>query len=112
MRLLQIMNAIAQERKWQDDKYGPVLMHEDNDEIPGTGGHPLGEWLIIIEKELDEAKDALVHGGFQTKKGRDSIRAEIVQIAAVCCAALEQHGIEEPEPSFVDKTLDLPLEEQ
>lgn len=104
MNALQaVVNAILAERRFQDKKYGPVLIPNENYEqarghpveVQGPGGHELGEWLILIEKELDEAKDALVHGGGKTVKGRDSIRSELVQIAAVCVAALEQHGVTE-----------------
>jgi len=95
--------AIIAERRHQDQKYGPhtvELSYMKTGGIgpqteQGPGGHELGAWLIVIEKELDEAKDALVHGGSKTLKGRNSIRSELAQIAAVCVAALEQHGVEE-----------------
>jgi len=94
--------AIIAERRHQDQKYGPHTIEYDatgaGDRprmVQGPGGHELGAWLIVIEKELDEAKDALVHGGSKTLKGRNSIRSELAQIAAVCVAALEQHGVEE-----------------
>lgn len=74
--------AVDKERTYQDDKWGPISTH----------GHTLGEWLLILEAELFEAKTALIKGG----EGRDSIRSELVQIAAVAMAALEQHGTEEP----------------
>lgn len=81
-----VFKAIVDERQFQDNKYGPVN---------GKGGHSLAAWLIIIESELEEAKRAVVHGGHQSMQGRDSVRAELVQIAAVAVAALEQHGIRE-----------------
>lgn len=95
------IKAILAERDFQDEKYGPVLdSRVEGDKVihggQGRGGHELGAWLVIIESELDEAKKALVHGGSKSTKGRDTIRAEIVQIAAVALAALEQHGVEEP----------------
>lgn len=99
-----IFEAIVKERGFQDKKYGKVLEVKPKfDNCPagewmteqGPGGHELGAWLIILEKELDEAKDALVHGGGKTAKGRNTIRSELVQLAAVAVAALEQHGLEE-----------------
>lgn len=96
-----VFEAIVKERQFQDDKYGAVLEVTapgtvgNGRAVQGPGGHELGAWLIVIEKELDEAKDALVHGGGKTAKGRNTIRAELVQIAAVAVAALEQHGVEE-----------------
>lgn len=100
-----IFEAIVEERKFQDNKYGKVLEPFGEDVgmgapigvRQGPGGHELGAWLIIAEKELDEAKDALVHGGSKKIKGRNTIRAELVQLAATCVAALEQHGLQEKE---------------
>lgn len=94
-----IFEAIVRERKFQDKKYGSVLIPDMSPgrfgAKQGPGGHEFGAWLIILEKELDEAKDALVHGGGKTAKGRNTIRAELIQIAAVAVAALEQHGLED-----------------
>lgn len=96
-----VFHAIAKEREFQDGKYGPVLDRSDiglSIETQGPGGHELGAWIIIIEKELEEAKLAVIHGGSKRAAGRDSIRSELVQVAAVCVAALEQHGlVEEPD---------------
>lgn len=96
-----IFEAIVEERGFQDKKYGAVTAYGTLDGfnkgqvVQGPGGHELGAWLIILEKELDEAKDALVHGGGKTAKGRNTIRSELVQLAAVAVAALQQHGLEE-----------------
>lgn len=102
-RLQEIILAVKAERKFQDDKYGPVqlrdaknaVVYDHNRVVQGPGGHELGTWLIILEKELEEAKRAAVHGGSKDTSGRNSIRQELVQCAAVCVAALEQHGLEE-----------------
>lgn len=77
-----VMVALIRERRYQDVKHGTIAEH----------GHTLGEWIIIMEFELAEAKLALIKGG----KGRDSLRAEIVQVLATGMAALEQHGLEDP----------------
>lgn len=96
-----IFEAIVKEREFQDKKYGVVLTVAPAPTRTlelieqGPGGHELGAWLIIAESELAEAKKALVHGGSKEAKGRDTIRAELVQLAAVCVAALEQHGLTE-----------------
>ena len=73
--------AIVAERRFQDKKWGAI---EDNP-------HTLGEWILIAESELNEAKLALIKGG----KDRDGVRAELIQTAAVIYAALEQHGIQD-----------------
>lgn len=52
--------------------------------------HSVGDWLIIIDRELNEAKE----GWMKNKAERHSAMSEIMQIAAVCIAAMEQHGIE------------------
>lgn len=82
-----IIDAILEERKHQDFKYGYP--------IPGQAGHSLPGWLLVIRKELREAEDAATGHGREKATGRHTTRAELVQIAAVCVAALEQHGVEE-----------------
>lgn len=71
-----VINAILEERDFQDEKHS-------------TSHHGMGTWLLLIESELDEAKLAAVKGG----KGRNSVRSELVQVAALCIAALEDHGL-------------------
>lgn len=75
--------AVLKERDFQDKKFGS---------LNNGGGHTLGEWLLLIEAELAEAKHAIIKGG----TGRNSLRSEIIQVAALCVAALEQHGVEDP----------------
>jgi len=81
-RLSEVGNAITRERQFQDNKWGSIEEH----------GHTLGEWLLIAEAELAEAKNALIKGG----EGRNSLRSEIIQTLAVLVAALEEHGVEDP----------------
>lgn len=77
-----VFAAIDRERAWQEQKWGT------NQEHP----HSVGEWLLIVESELAEAKHAWTKGSGD----RDAL-AELVQVAAVAVAALEQHGaIERP----------------
>lgn len=73
------IEAIGVERDFQDKKFGP------------NSQHTIGEWILIMEAELDEAKRALIKGG----TGRDSVLMEIVQVCAVGLACLEQHGVTE-----------------
>lgn len=75
----QGIEAILKERAFQDEKFGP------------GSKHTIGEWLLIMDAELQEAMKALVKGG----TGRDSVLMEIVQVAAVALACLEQHGVQE-----------------
>ena len=79
-RQVTAITAICVERFFQDQKYG---------KIDAGGGHTLGEWLLVLERELAEAKEALIKGG----TGRDEIMSEIIQIAAVALAAIEQYGV-------------------
>lgn len=81
LRRLEIMNAINGERQWQDAKHGVLEAH----------GHTVGEWILIMEAELAEAKEALLKGG----TGRNAVMHEILQVVATGVAALEQHGLGE-----------------
>lgn len=81
MRRIEVMAAIIEERQYQDNKWGSIEAHP----------HTVGEWILLIEDELNEAKRALIKGG----TGRDSVISELVQVAALALACLEQHGLEE-----------------
>lgn len=71
-----IISAVLEERDFQDQKHR-------------TSHHGMGTWLLLIESELEEAKLAAVKGG----SGRNSVRHELVQVAALCMAALEDHNL-------------------
>lgn len=73
------LDAFFAERRFQDEKHGPLY---------GGGSHTIGEWILLMEAELAEAKRALLKGG----KGRDSVLSEIIQVGALALAAIEQHG--------------------
>lgn len=72
-----VFAAIDRERAWQESRWGT------NSEHP----HSVAEWLLIVESELNEAKQAWVKGA-----GDAAALSELVQVAAVAVAALEQHG--------------------
>ncbi len=71
-----ISGAIARERAFQRAKYGDTK-------------HDLSLWVLIMERELAEVKDAII------KKTYDEARCELLQVVAVGHAALEQHGVAE-----------------
>lgn len=75
----EVANLIIKELIYQRKKHGPI------EQAP----HEAGTWLLLIEDELREAKQALIKGG----NGRDTWTMELVQVAALCVAALEQHGM-------------------
>jgi hypothetical protein len=75
----EVVNAIGRERDYQDCKWG-----QPNHSVPG--------WLLILEAELAEAKQ----GWVKERGDRDALR-EILQVAAVAVACLEQHGVYERE---------------
>ena len=77
------LEALRTERCFQDNKHGTLES--------GKGAHTVGEWVLLIEAELEEAKCALIKGG----TGRDSVLSEIVQVGALAVACLEQHGTRE-----------------
>jgi len=75
----QVATALFDERRFQDVKHGTIE----------SKPHTLGEWILIIESELAEAKQALIKGG----KGRDNVISELVQVGACAMGALEEHGL-------------------
>ena len=85
MRMLSevdVVESIRVERRYQDKTHGSI------EDAP----HEAGTWILLIEAELAEANSALIKGG----RGRDTWTNELIQVAALCCAAVEQHG-------FIDK---------
>lgn len=78
--ITDVVGEIRAEREYQDTKWGSLA--EKPQSIPG--------WLLILRKELEEAEE----GWMKNRIGRDSALGEIVQIAAVAVAALQQHGYE------------------
>lgn len=80
--LAEIVDAIFRERRYQDKKWGDI------DKNP----HTIFEWIGIMEKELQEAKEAY----FQPQPyAREDMLREILQAVAVGMACLEQHGFVE-----------------
>ena len=71
----KIIAAITRERNYQDAKWGPPQ-------------HTVGEWLLIVQAELDEAKLAWVKG-----QGDTGALEELLQVVSVGVACMEQHGI-------------------
>lgn len=82
-RRQEVYDAVDDERDHQDAKWGTIDEH----------GHTIGEWILILEAELEEAKRAIIKGG----GGRNSVLHEIRQVAAVAIACMEQHGTTGPE---------------
>lgn len=72
-----VMFAIVEERAYQDRKWGTV---EENP-------HEVGQWIAIMQRELDEAREA--YDNCWTTG-----LLEILQVAAVAVACLEQHGVQ------------------
>lgn len=73
-----ILQAIRNERDYQDDKWGRGRAHS------------VAEWLLIMELELIEAKEAWCKG-----KGDPDALQELLQVVAVGFACMEQHGVRE-----------------
>lgn len=73
----EVFSVLRRERQYQDVKWGPIA---DNP-------HSIGEWLSIAAEELSEAQGAFCAGYMGHTMN------EMVQVAAVLVAALEQHGL-------------------
>ena len=78
----QVFEAIKRERKFQDKKWGSLSEHP----------HTVGEWILIMQKELREASDA-----WCSKRGDVGVLEEILQVVSVGFACMEQHG-------FIERT--------
>lgn len=76
----QVFEAIRAERDYQTNKWGPL----------DSRAHGIPGWLLILRKELEEAEE----GWSKNVPGKHSALAELVQVAAVAVAALQQHGLE------------------
>jgi len=72
-----VYNQIDRERDYQDKKWGTFV------ENP----HTVGEWLLIISGELDEAISAWQKNAYPPHTALDEIR----QIASCAIACLEEH---------------------
>lgn len=77
-RLIDVTRAIAYEREYQDNKWGTIEEHP----------HTVGEWILIAEAELNEAKQGWCKG-----RGDEDTLRELLQVAAVITACLQQHGV-------------------
>lgn len=73
----EVYDAINKERDHQDDKWGPNKPQS----LPG--------FLIILERELQEAKEAWL----KNIEGDHAALNEIVQVAATAVACLEKYGV-------------------
>ena len=76
------IRAIFRERDHQDEKW----------DISKENIYSVGEWLLVMQAELNEALEAWVKN-----KGDSAALEEIVQVAAAAFACLEQHGTEQAE---------------
>lgn len=74
-----IFDAIQRERQYQDAKWG-------------NKPHTVGNFILIMEGELEEAKQSWRKG----VGDKDALR-ELLQVIAVGVACLEQHGVVERE---------------
>lgn len=72
-----VFDAIAAERVRQDLKWGK----DKPKSLPG--------YLMVVEAELAEAKQ----GWIKNLPGKSAPLNELVQVAAVCVAALERYGV-------------------
>jgi len=75
-----VFDALRNERAWQDQKWGDPL------ENP----HSLGDWILLACARLDRA---MTHRQWGASPG--PVQEELLQLAALCVAALQQHGVQE-----------------
>ncbi len=75
-RVRRALLDVAQERKHQDSKWG-------------VRSHNGAVWMAILGEEVGEANRAVLRDVFD-KDGTADIRAELIQVAAVAVAIIEQ----------------------
>jgi hypothetical protein len=85
MNKTEVYQALTDERNYQDGKWGTIVDRP----------HTVGEWLLIVEGELAEAKEAWIKCA-----GDHNALLEIMQVGAVVVACLEQHGVQVPEGRY------------
>lgn len=73
-----VFAAIADEREYQDHKWGTIEQHP----------HSVAEWVLVLEKKVNDAKREWVSGS-----GNVGVLFEVLKVAGVAVACLEQHGI-------------------
>lgn len=73
----QVQDAINNERRYQDEKHGTIDEHH----------HTVGEWLLILEKKISDAKAQWYYHGDKRAM------AEVLKIAATSIACIEQRGV-------------------
>ena len=76
----EVMNLVKEEREFQDSKWGSL---EDKQQS-------IAGYLTVLQWELDEAKA----GWMKNVPGKHSALSELVQVAAVAIACLQQYGNE------------------
>lgn len=74
----QVYAAIDKERHYQDVKWGTLADHP----------HEVGGWLTILRNKMHDADTA-----WCGRRGDELALCEILQIAAVAVACLEQHAL-------------------
>lgn len=72
-----ISSAIKLERDYQDSAHGDIDVH----------GHTVAEWLMIMEKKINDAKTGWY------KEGDNQALLEILKVISSGVACLEQHRI-------------------
>lgn len=77
LALADVFDLIRGERAYQDAKWGPIDSH----------GHEVGSWVLIVSNLVNDAMRSWV-----TQPGDKAALAEIVKVAAVAVACLEEHG--------------------
>lgn len=76
MTTAEILEAVRQERVRQDKKWGPQ--------------HHMPEfWMCVLGEEVGEAAKALLEAEPEGNLGWDAFREELIQVAAVAVAIVE-----------------------
>jgi hypothetical protein len=86
----EVLNAIQEERVYQNRKWGTVEQRP----------HEVGAWITIMRSLLSRAETA-----WASSKGDTGALDEIRKVAAVAIACMEQHGpVERNRFDFVEQS--------
>lgn len=75
---LEVFDAIAKEREFQDKKWGAIEEHP----------HEVGSWILIMEQLLNDARQA-----YMSERGDHGALDELRKVVSVGVACMEQHGV-------------------
>lgn len=73
-----VHEAVDTERAYQDWQWGSPEVHP----------HEVGAWILLLDVRINKARDS-----WAGQRGDDQALLEILKVAALATACLQQHGV-------------------